>query len=32
MRFRVVVYNLKEKGNLKRIVLGQKIGTKVEEE
>ena len=28
----IVVYNLKEKGNLKRIVLGQKIGTRVEEE
>jgi uridylate kinase len=27
----IVVYNLKRKGNLKRIVLGQKIGTKVEE-
>jgi len=28
----IIVYNLKEKGNLKRIVLGQRIGTKVEEE
>ncbi len=28
----IIVYNLKEKGNLKRIVLGQKIGTRVEEE
>ena len=28
----IIVYNLREKGNLKRIVLGQKIGTKVEEE
>jgi uridylate kinase len=28
----IVVYNLKEKGNLKRIVLGQKVGTRVEEE
>jgi uridylate kinase len=28
----IVVYNLKQKGNLKRIVLGQKVGTRVEEE
>jgi uridylate kinase len=28
----IVVYNLRQKGNLKRIVLGQKIGTKVVEE
>ncbi|HET7292134.1 MAG TPA: UMP kinase [Vicinamibacteria bacterium] len=27
----IIVYNLKEKGSMKRIVLGQKIGTKVEE-
>jgi len=28
----IVVYNLRQKGNLKRIVLGQKVGTKVVEE
>ncbi len=28
----IIVYNLKQQGNLKRIVLGQRIGTKVEEE
>jgi len=27
----IVVYNLRQTGNLKRIVLGQRIGTKVEE-
>jgi uridylate kinase len=28
----IIVYNLTQKGNLKRIVTGQKVGTKVEEE
>jgi uridylate kinase len=28
----IIVYNLKQQGNLRRIVLGQRIGTKVEEE
>jgi uridylate kinase len=31
-RLPIIVYNLRQKGNLKRIVTGHKVGTKVEEE
>ena len=30
-RLPIIVYNLKQKGNLRRILMGEKVGTIVEE-